>query len=87
MKQMHVHFSGEVIKVGFRYTTFEYAKELNITGWVKNTLSGKAELLAQGEEKDLELLLYKLKDRFKLTDVQVAWKDVTENFSSFEVVR
>jgi len=41
MVRAHIHFSGTVQGVGFRYTTVSIAKALSLTGWVKNLSNGK----------------------------------------------
>ena len=42
----HVYFSGEVQAVGFRYTAMLYARDLGLTGWVKNLYDGRVEMEA-----------------------------------------
>jgi acylphosphatase len=45
---------GRVQGVGFRYTTADVARELGLTGWVRNTPDGGVQVRAQGDERILE---------------------------------
>jgi len=51
---------GHVQGVGFRYFTWNLAKKLNITGWVRNLPDGTVEVLAFGERKILEQFMLNL---------------------------
>ncbi len=52
-KQVHVYYAGRVQGVGFRFTTQDLARELMVSGWVKNLREGRVELLAEAEEGTL----------------------------------
>ncbi len=56
-----VFFSGEVQAVGFRYTAYLYAREIGLTGWVKNLDDGRVQMEAQGSVSKLRKLLIHLK--------------------------
>jgi len=43
--------SGRVQGVAFRYYSQKIAKKLGITGWVRNCMDGKVEIVAEGEEE------------------------------------
>ena len=55
--QVHILVSGMVQGVFFRYSTVSRARELRLTGWVRNLPDGRVEILAQGEKKKLEQLV------------------------------
>ena len=59
-KQYHITIIGRVQGVGFRYYTLSKAKAFEITGWVRNTIEGNVEIIAQGKNIDafLETLKY-----------------------------
>lgn len=48
--------TGKVQGVWFRASTKQQADELNLTGWVCNLEDGSVEVLACGEQKQLQLL-------------------------------
>ena len=60
-KEMKLLISGRVQGVGFRHFTRTNAGELGIKGWVRNLGNGDVEVLIQGREEKLELMLEKLK--------------------------
>ncbi len=53
---------GVVQGVGFRYSTQHQAKALGLNGYAKNLNDGSVEVLACGEERDVQTLLSWLKD-------------------------
>jgi acylphosphatase len=48
---------GRVQGVGFRATTFDEARRLNLAGWARNRIDGTVEVLAEGPEPQLKLFL------------------------------
>lgn len=65
MIRRHYLFYGRVQGVGFRFTTYQLAKQLGLTGWVCNLADGSVEACLQGEEKVIDYLINELKhDRF-----------------------
>ncbi len=56
-----IFFSGDVQAVGFRYTSYLYAREIGLTGWVKNLDDGRVQMEAQGNVSKLRKLLIHLK--------------------------
>ena len=55
-------FEGRVQGVGFRYEVKDIAKGFDITGWVKNLPDGTVELLATGEEEEVEEFLKEISE-------------------------
>ena len=65
MIRRHYLFYGRVQGVGFRFTTYQKAKNLGLTGWVCNLSDGSVEACIQGEEKLIDYLINELQhDRF-----------------------
>lgn len=52
----HYQFFGDVQGVGFRYWAAQAARDLGITGWVRNEYDGSVEMEAQGTEEELDHL-------------------------------
>lgn len=57
MKQADINITGRVQGVFFRSEAQNTAKELGISGWVKNEPDGSISMLAQGEEDSLNAFL------------------------------
>lgn len=57
----HVIFKGRVQGVGFRYYCLGIARRMKLTGWVRNLYNGDVEMEVQGDSKDIEMYLYKIK--------------------------
>ncbi|MCZ7555601.1 MAG: acylphosphatase [Bacteroidia bacterium] len=85
---MHVSISGFVQGVGFRYFVLRIAEGLSINGWVRNCADGRVEVLAQGREIDLRILLEDLRKgpmRSAVADVRVTWEESENVFQTFEI--
>ena len=57
MQRRTYTFGGHVQGVGFRYTAQTLARNHPVTGYVRNLPDGTVEMVAEGEEKDLDALL------------------------------
>lgn len=53
----HLHITGRVQGVGFRFYTQRKARELGVTGWVRNRLDGSVEAIVQGEAGAVEAMI------------------------------
>lgn len=53
----HVLVTGRVQGVFFRQSTSERARELGLSGWVRNLPDGRVEALVQGERASVQSLL------------------------------
>lgn len=54
-------FTGRVQGVGFRYRALYKAKELGLTGWVRNEWDGTVTMEVQGTEERIERLIFLMK--------------------------
>jgi acylphosphatase len=59
------HFNGRVQGVGFRYTAQDIARGFNVTGYVRNLPDGRVELVAEGDEAEIERLLQSIAQRME----------------------
>lgn len=48
-RRVHVHVSGTVQGVAFRYYAQQKAQELGLAGWVKNLPDGRVEAVFEGD--------------------------------------
>jgi acylphosphatase len=86
-KQVHVYYSGRVQGVGFRFTAEDIARDLAITGWVKNLRNGQVELVAEAEEGVLKDFLSRLNQYFAryIQDADIEWLSATGEFKEFGI--
>jgi acylphosphatase len=87
-KRLHAIFIGNVVGVGFRFTTMEIAHAVGgIVGWVRNTPQGDVELIAEGEAGKLQELLDRTKKAFKknILDSIVTWEEPIGEFKNFKI--
>ena len=59
--RLHAVVHGRVQGVGYRATTMDEARRLQLAGWVRNRIDGRVEVLAEGPQAKLALLLTYLK--------------------------
>jgi acylphosphatase len=88
MKRIHVWVSGVVQGVGFRFFTIRKARELEISGWVKNTHDGKVEIVAEGEEWQLKDFTESVKvgpSHSSVRGIEVKEEGYQNEFKEFEV--
>ena len=82
-----VHFSGTVHGVGFRFTARGVAQRYAVTGYVRNLIDGRVEIVVSGERK--EILAYLDALRKSMRDYIAAengrWMETSESFETFDV--
>ena len=86
--RLHAIVSGIVQGVNFRYYTQERARQLRLTGWVRNLVDGKVEVIAEGPRPALEKLLEFLRrgpPAAAVTAMQTEWSQASGEFTSFEL--
>ncbi len=55
--RLHIYVSGRVQGVCYRAYTQRKARELGVSGWVRNLPDGRVEMEAQGDRRDLAELV------------------------------
>lgn len=88
LSQVHILVSGMVQGVFFRYSTVRQARELGLTGWVRNLSDGRVEILAQGEKKKLEELLSWSRrgpSGSRVSGIEFFWEEAKLTFTSFKI--
>ena len=84
-RRIHVFYSGRVQGVGFRFTTRQLARNMGITGWIKNLCDGQVELVAQAGEQTLKDFLSRIEQYFRryIQDTDISWEEPQEEFRDF----
>lgn len=58
-----IYFTGHVQGVGFRYATFQVAKEFEVTGFVKNLLDGRVQLDVEGQPSEIDAFVTAVQEK------------------------
>lgn len=88
LSRLHAVVHGRVQGVNFRYYTQREARELGLTGYVRNLWDGSVEVVAEGQRDALERFLAFLHvgPRSALvTQVDSRWSAPNNAFDRFEV--
>lgn len=86
--RLHAIVHGRVQGVSFRYYTQRRARELGLTGYVRNVWDGTVEVVAEGPRMELEELLAFLRAGPRaafVTQVDIRWPTPASDFDRFEV--
>ena len=86
----HVWVKGRVQGVGFRAHVEYYARQIGVTGWVRNVGYDTVEAVAEGESEDVNLFLSMVKQGPRASRVDestVEWETPTGEFREFGVKR
>lgn len=86
--RVHVHYTGRVQGVGFRYGAREVACGFELTGFVRNLADGRVELLAEGEESELRGFLDAIRASHLghyIRQAAVDWLPANGEFKGFEI--
>jgi len=91
MYKIRVMISGDVQGVFFRISTQDKARELKLTGWVKNIFTNAVEILAEGDREKLSLFTGWLQlgpPNATVEKISIEWEEsLNKEFSSFEIHR
>jgi len=83
----HVIISGDVQGIGFRFNTRIKARNLGLTGWVRNLSDGNVEAVFEGEENKVrEIIDWCKKGPFlaRVDNVKVDFNEYKGEFEGFE---
>lgn len=86
--RLHADVVGHVQGVGFRYFVLDQARQLGLTGWVRNLPEGTVEVLAEGPKATLDNLLNKLQrgpTGSRVSNVRFSWFEASGEFDHFRV--
>jgi acylphosphatase len=82
----HIHVSGLVQGVYFRYSTREEARKLGVHGWVRNTDDERVEAVFEGPRAAVEQMIkwcHQGPPAARVEDVVVTWEAPTGEESGF----
>lgn len=86
--RIHAIISGKVQGVTFRYHAGKLAKTLGIKGWIKNNSNGTVELIAEGEEIQLQTFLtwcHNGPQHAQVATIDAKWQEPTGEFQDFKI--
>jgi acylphosphatase len=89
LKRLHIFVSGMVQGVYFRQSTTVKAKECGLRGWVRNLKDGRVEIVCEGNEDSLNIMLEWCKkgpDRAFVDNVDARWEEFKDEFNGFQTV-
>jgi acylphosphatase len=87
-KRLELVIRGRVQGVAFRWHARQRARELGVTGWVRNQPDGSVRLLAEGEPERLDLLLAwagRGPDHARVDHVETFWGEAGGRHAGFEI--
>src|SRR5512141_296381 len=90
LQRVHVWVKGRVQNVGFRAHVQYSARQIGVTGWVRNVGYNTVEAVAEGEREKLERLVEAVKTGPRGSQVDesnVEWQNATGEFLDFQMRR
>ncbi len=87
-RQVQVLYAGRVQGVGFRYSTRAVACGYEVAGYVRNLPDGRVELVAEGNEEELQAFLDGIDASHLGSYIRsrtVNWREATGEFKGFEI--
>ncbi len=88
--RVSLFISGIVQGVNFRHHTFEEARRLGVSGWVRNLPDGRVEVLAEGERGKLEAFVAWCRHgprHAAVEGVEASWRPYAGDLEPFAIVR
>ena len=88
MVRVHIFVSGRVQGVFFRQNTQKKAKQLKLTGWVRNLPDSRVEAIFEGEKDKIEEMIVWIKRGpifARVDNTDVIWEEFKGEFDSFEI--
>ena len=86
--RLHAVIHGRVQGVGYRAFAAHSAKQIGLTGWVRNRFNGTVETVAEGDRSQLEQYLQNLQrgpGPSNVSQVDAEWSPATLEFDQFKV--
>lgn len=90
LQRVHVWVKGYVQGVGFRAHVQYSARQIGVTGWVRNVGDDTVEAVGEGERDKLERLVDAIKKGpmgSQVVESNVEWQNATGEFRDFQLRR
>ena len=90
LQRVHVWVKGFVQGVGFRAHVQHSARQIGVTGWVRNVGDDTVEAVGEGERDKLERLIQAVKTGplgAQVDEANVEWQNATGEFRDFQLRR
>lgn len=90
LERVHVWVKGRVQGVGFRAHVQYSARQIGVTGWVRNVGYDTVEAVGEGERPKLERLVEAMKTGplgAQVDESNVEWQNATGEFRDFQLRR
>lgn len=87
-KRARIKVYGRVQGVYYRSTARDVARELGLTGWVRNLPDGSVEAVVEGEEEAVKKFIEWCRKGPPLAvvkNLEVEWEEYKNEFKTFEV--
>ena len=87
-KRIQLVIRGQVQGVYFRASAQREARQLGLTGWVRNRPDGAVEIVAEGEEDQVKDLLnwsQRGPSTARVDSVETRWRSYTGEFAEFKI--
>jgi acylphosphatase len=86
----HIWVKGRVQGVGFRAHVEYYARQIGVTGWVRNVGWDTVEAVAQGTREKVERFIEMMKQgprASRVDESRIEWEDAGDELTGFSVMR
>ncbi len=83
----HLFVSGLVQGVGYRYYAMRKANAYGVSGFAKNLMDGRVEVVAEGSRSMVEQFISDLKVgpmSAHVSDIRIEWDQPTYEFNGFQ---
>ena len=90
MKRAHIIVSGVVQGVFYRAFTRDNAMLLRLVGWARNLPNGDVEITVEGNKKEINEFIKRLRKgpySSRVDELSVDWEESKKEFSGFDIVR
>jgi len=90
MKRFAATAGGGIRGVGYREHVYNEAFERDISGYVKNLKNGEVEIVAEGNEKDLQDFIKEInivRRPIAVKSFNIRWEEATGDYAAFEIIR